>query len=52
MPDLSRFPLEDEDKLTPTDEQARKKQVLKDRKKVRTLPLHTDLYVMAFFPNI
>ena len=34
MPDLTRCPLEDADQLVPTDEQAKKKQLVKDRKKV------------------
>ncbi len=34
IPDLTRCPLEDEDHLLATDEQAKKKQVLKERKKV------------------
>ena len=35
MPDLTRYPLEDDDKLAATDDKERKKQVLKDRKRVR-----------------
>ena len=34
LPDVSRCPLESDDHLIAADEQARKKQVLKDRKKV------------------
>ena len=34
LPNVSRCPLESDDHLIATDEQAKKKQVLKDRKKV------------------
>lgn len=40
MPNVTRYPLENEDQLKATDEQSKKKQVLKERKKVEK---NTDL---------
>lgn len=52
VPVLTRHPPEDVDRLIPSDEQSKKKQVLKDRKKVRISAVVFDHYNILLPPNV